>query len=385
MKPTLWILSELFYPEESSTAFILTNIALKLSEKYSVKVIAGEPVYETVKNVSELSNEIEIIRVKGSHIDKNNVLKRIKRAIFLSKHFADELDCKALPEDKVFAVTNPAFNILGISKICEKKNLNLVILVHDVFPENTISAGLLHKWDPIYYYLVKRFNKAYKCANKIITIGDDMSSVIRDKIKTKETNVISIPNWANTDSLSQQDFVNTDKIIIKFAGNIGRVQGIETILNIIKKVNNSELEFVFQGNGACKSVIQNYDGGNVIYKAAYKRFEEQSVLSEGTIGLVSLDAQMFGLGVPSKTYNLMACGRPVLFIGPAESEIYKLVNSNDIGWAFDIKNEMAIISFLDSLSIKQFEVFREKGNKARRYAEEVLSKEKILNRFLEEV
>lgn len=385
MKPRLWIVSELFYPEETSTAFILTNIAIRLSEKYDIKVIAGESVYETVEKSSQLPLNIEILHVKGSRIDKNNIFQRIKRAFFLSRRFAKILKSYAKVGDKVFTVTNPAFNILAISKICKKKKLKLVLLVHDVFPENTISAGLLHENSILYYCLLKRFNIAYNCASKIIAIGDDMKSVIQTKLKSKKIPVISIPNWANTDTIESYPIIKKEKIIVKFAGNIGRVQGIKKILDILNNVDNSCLEFVFQGNGACKLLIENFEKENVNYKTSYQRSEEQKVLSECTIGLVSLDSEMFGLGVPSKTYNLMACGRPVLFIGPKDSEVYNLVKQNDIGWAFDINNEKEIVTFLNTISLSEFVSFEEKGKRARKLAEEKFSRDIILNKFFEEV
>ena len=79
-KTTLWIVSELFYPEESSTAFILTNIAIKLKEKYIVNVITGNPIYETVKeNDGNLLDGINLFRLDGQLINKNNIIGRLKR------------------------------------------------------------------------------------------------------------------------------------------------------------------------------------------------------------------------------------------------------------------------------------------------------------------
>ncbi len=384
MKPTLWIVSELFYPEESATAFILTNIALKMTEKYSVKVITGEPVYETVQSAIDLP-EIEIYRIKGSRIDKNNVLKRIKRALFLSKYFADELSHKAKTNDNVLAVTNPAFNILSIAKVCKNKKLNLIILAHDIFPENTIPAGLLSRYNPVYHILVRKFNKAYSIAKKIIALGEDMKQVIREKVKSSHTEIVVISNWANNTDLSSSPYQQREKIIVKFAGNIGRVQGIPKILEIIKDVKNPNVQFIFQGGGACKALLQNCGLVNVEYRLPYQRTEEQEVLAECTIGLVSLDSNMFGLGVPSKTYNLMACGRPILFIGPANSDIYNLVKKNNIGWAFDIDDKSAIISFLNSLKLDDFNSFTEKGLLARSIAENTLAKETILKKIADEI
>lgn len=56
------------------------------------------------------------------------------------------------------------------------------------------------------------------------------------------------------------------------------------------------------------------------------------MLSACHIALVTLQDGMYGLGVPSKTYNILASGRPVLFFGPKDSEIDLLVREKQIGY-----------------------------------------------------
>ena len=60
---------------------------------------------------------------------------------------------------------------------------------------------------------------------------------------------------------------------------------------------------------------------------------------------------MLGLGVPSKTYNLLALGKPILYIGDPKSELDILIKENNIGWSFNWEEEAAIIEFLNGLSI----------------------------------
>ena len=73
------------------------------------------------------------------------------------------------------------------------------------------------------------------------------------------------------------------------------------------------------------------------------------MLNQCDLALVTLNSAMYGLGVPSKTYNNMEAGKPVLFIGPEKSEIYNEVINNDITFTFDDKDK--IIDFLQNLSL----------------------------------
>ena len=213
-----------------------------------------------------------------------------------------------------------------------------------------------------------------------------MTSVIESKLDKKNNiSVFSISNWSNIDDLQYTPLREFDRIEIKFAGNIGRVQGIQYVLNIIKNVENPCVHFVFQGSGACADVVRKCKSENISYYPSYKRSDEQNVISECTIGLVSLANGMFGLGVPSKTYNLLACGRPIIFLGPKDSEIYNLVKKYDIGWAFDINQSDEIIAFFNNLSLDDFSKLNEKCIKSRYIAENFFSKDVILNEFLEKI
>ena len=76
-KEKLWIITELFYPEKTSTAYILTEIAKVLSEKYEIHVLCGNPVYDNNDNECELEN-ITVHRLDGKVINKDNKIQRLK-------------------------------------------------------------------------------------------------------------------------------------------------------------------------------------------------------------------------------------------------------------------------------------------------------------------
>ena len=109
-KIKLWIFTELFYPEETSTSYILTKIANRLSQKYNVEVVCGEPVYGKNEKTTYFSvdSSIKISRVKSFKGNKDNTLSRIFRFLTLSISFFLKLIFSVKKNDKVFIVTNPA-------------------------------------------------------------------------------------------------------------------------------------------------------------------------------------------------------------------------------------------------------------------------------------
>ena len=54
-------------------------------------------------------------------------------------------------------------------------------------------------------------------------------------------------------------------------------------------------------------------------------------LASGAVHLVTLRPGMPGLLVPSKIYGILAAGRPALYVGPKEGEVFDVVRQGDCG------------------------------------------------------
>ncbi len=73
-RKTLWVVTELYYPEETSTGYYLTRIAEGLTDEYEVKVLCGQPNYSArgVRAAKrEIHKRVEIFRSFGTTLDKN--------------------------------------------------------------------------------------------------------------------------------------------------------------------------------------------------------------------------------------------------------------------------------------------------------------------------
>lgn len=394
----LWIATELFYPEQTSTSFILTKIANRLSEKYSVKVVCGEPVYDKESKTSEsfvLNRNVFVHKIKGWLGNKNSLLFRTLRFVFLSLSIFFYLLKNVKRGEKVLIVTNPAPLVLLISILKKIKKIELIILVHDVFPENTVPAGILKSGSLLYKCVKRIFDKAYSTADKLIVLGRDMQKVIENKIKkyTNISKITIIENWGDIygiypiskekvfDSISPMN----GKIVFQYAGNIGRVQGLLELLEIIKCVDNEKLAFYFVGEGGVKKTMVDYVRThhlkNVYFDGSYSREDQLSVLNKADVAFVSLAEGMFGLGVPSKAYNILASGKPILYIGEENSEIDLLIKEKKVGYSFKHHQKEELIRFFNHFDEKSVKDMEHKKENARKAAEENFSEEIILNKF----
>jgi glycosyltransferase involved in cell wall biosynthesis len=296
----------------------------------------------------------------------------------------------------VLLATNPAPLLISAGLIKRWKKIQLHILVHDVFPENTIPAQLFKNKKSITYRLIKTFfDRAYAKADHLIAIGRDMKEVLFEKTKkfNKKLPVSVVTNWSNPieNTLNIQKInskskkVNEGKIVLQYSGNIGRVQGLEDLIEAFVLSNNPSIHLIIRGTGALYTTIEKLISTNnlknITLLGSYSRNEENEVLLNCDISIVSLSKGMFGLGVPSKTYNLLSAGKPILFIGDPNSEISLMVKEFDIGWSIDINKKEDLTKFFNDLGSKNMHDIQSKGQKARLLAENQFEEKNILTQF----
>lgn len=371
---TLWIVTELFPPDETSTSYILGEIANAMVKKYRVRVICGPEIYDKRKKLDksnrfQLDPSIEVMRADGADLDKNTAKGKTLSFLLISKRLLALAKENIKKEDKVLMVTNPAPLVVLMSRLKRKRGFKWHVLVHDVFPENTKPAGFKL---PMYGLFKKMFDKAYSRADQLIVLGRDMKCVFEEKISLSKGARISpkitiIENWADIEGIKPQPMPE-GKIALEYAGNIGRVQGLSKVIEELPR----DVELHLYGTGSMEKNLKAIKHSNVFFHGPYYRSQQNEVLAACHIAIVTLEEGMYGLGVPSKTYNILASGRAVMFFGPKDSEIDLLVREKGIGYCgwpkIWNKEELAAM-----------------GMKAREVAVRDYSKEIILNKFLKEI
>lgn len=400
-KNKLWIVTELFYPDQTSTSYILSLIANAFVDKYDVGVITDSGFYQTNKSDSTsqftINSKLKIMRVNSRNFDKNKISQRILKMILLTFKFFKILWKNAQKGDKVLIVTNPAPFLIFASFLKKVRKFDLYILVHDVFPENAIPAGVIkNKRTLVFRLLSFVFNRAYSKADVLIVLGRDMKEIVQKKIISyhSKPSICIVENWGDVKNIFPSDELpelikkrhENNNITIQYAGNIGRVQGLQNFIKKMSLTRNEKIIFDLWGDGAMRqdleSLVQRSDlQDRVNFCGIYSRDEHNKVLNSTDLALVTLASGMYGLGVPSKTYNILAAGKPILFIGDLKSEISLMISEEQIGYCFDSNDNQGIIRFLDNISLADLPAFQKMGLKARKIVEEKYSEEVIINKF----
>ena len=392
----IWIITELYYPTLNSTGYYMTEIAEYLAKNnQDVNVLCSNLTYNTnlVTTIkSEVRNKVRINRVLLKQIDKNNFIFRILRLTNASiKLFIKSL-LLISRKDRVLIVTNPAFLILLMPMLKLIKGIKYDLLVHDIFPENLVAIKKMKSSSLIYKLIKFLFDFSYSKAENCIVIGRDMEKIVKEKIGDK-SNITLIPNWAEVDKIFPVNKNDTNminllnlqgKFIFQFAGNLGHAQGLKNILDAISLIKNEHLHFLFIGSGAMESEIKLAAKNSLLKNISLIGFQDRSnqndFLNACDVALITLSDGMLGLGVPSKAYNIMAAGKPILIIADNASEISMCVKEYNLGWIVE-PNNPKLLSDTFEMIYKDFSSGKVNIENSRIVAEKYFAKDIILSQY----
>lgn len=385
------IVSEYFYPRNRPDSYFMTEISRIIAKALSgnIKIICNS----NLNDANELDfAQNKIIRLHENILDKDNLFSRILKFIISTIKLSFTTFKSLQSEDKLFTVTNPAFLLVVFALFKKIKKFHYTLLVYDVFPENLIAIGLI-KENSLLYKITKRiFDWAYSQTDLLVVIGRDMEELIANKTQGKVPLTL-IPNWCDVETVIPsskknneiiQQFRLEENIVFSFTGNFGRAQGIERLLNVASLVTNPYFKLIFIGDGAMRPSIEQYikknPNGNVLYAGAYPSSEQNIFLNACDVAVISLDNNMYGLGVPSKSYYNMAAKKPLFFIGHQDSEISQVINEYQIGWSCSSADNKDIAIMIDRIC-EQKDNFDTFGDISRQVANEKFSKPVILEKY----
>lgn len=392
-----WLVSEYYYPVVVTTGYYVTEIAEYLAAKgLDVGVITSNNIYYA----SDVSSNLVVEQYHGVHIyrkvhrqiNKDDNKKRVLRLLSLSFSFFWMSLRQIKKGDRVIILTNPAFFLLFMPLVRAITGCKYHILVHDIFPENLSSLGKVNHKGLLYGLLKGVFDKAYSKADSLISIGRDMSSVLEAKTKGR-TSIKLITNWSDVDEVIPVNKETTETynrikdfaegcVLFQFAGNLGKAQGLDNVMTAISKVKSDEARFLFVGAGAKLNDVNRFAelDNKTISLGFVSRGLQNDFLNACDVGIVTLADGMYGLGVPSKSYNIMATGRPILYIGEEDSEIAICVKKYDIGWVVRPNDPIALKEQIERIVMER-DTLAEKGLRAREVAENVFSKNVVLEQY----
>ncbi len=298
------------------------------------------------------------LRVKLDTIcayDRSSFIKRTKSWIISTAQILWKLWTKYRKYD-VFLVSNPptAAFTMAFSRNRYKS------LIYDIYPDGLVSGGFLSMNNPfirLWAWYNKRF---FKKAERVFTITDGMADRLSKYVD--KTKIEVVPIWynpalrridkADNEFIKQQNLEG--KFIVMYSGNIGKTHNVELLVDVAELMKEDEdIVFVIIGEGWAKKRIAEKIGHlklTNIHLLTYQplNFISHS-LSSADLSYVSLDEQISTVSVPSKIYNSLFVGSPLICIASEKAELTRIVNKYNVGKCFADINALQIAEYITEL------------------------------------
>lgn len=248
--------------------------------------------------------------------------------------------------DIVMALTTPPFISLIAIIIGRLRGMRVVALVQDVYPDVAVSLGAL-KEKGVLTNLLRRLNRlTLRCADRIVVLGECMRErILRAAGLDVSSRIDIIHNWADGGEIKplngeKNPFIEAHNLegrfIVLFSGNLGHVNEFATVLEAAALLKDREdILFLFIGDGAMANEIRGFSEKRRLRNIRMLPYQPRDVLRHSLVAgdahLVTLAEGLAGMSVPSKTYGIMAAGRPLLFVGDTKSTAAQLVKKYGCG------------------------------------------------------
>ncbi len=224
------------------------------------------------------------------------------------------------------------------------RGVRVLLNVQDIHPDLSIESGILRNRSAI------RFAQAlekwvYRISDHILVIGDGFLRNLLDKgVPRKKLTVI--PNWVDTDFLKPYPKDNPvsrryelrDKFVVMYSGtiSISSNRALERVLEAAAALRGEkDVAFVIVGEGLKKAELQAKAAAMGVDNVRFLPFQPYAdlpeLLASSDVLLVPLDKEKSQMSVPSKLYNFLAAGRPILGLAPENSEVAALIQRNRCG------------------------------------------------------
>jgi glycosyltransferase involved in cell wall biosynthesis len=345
---SVWVISELYYPEQNATGHFLTGIAEALVDEVgSVSVLCAQPSYNQRGIKAPWVEEyhgVSIRRCWSTTCDPKKIWGRLLNFATTSLSIGRRVLFSIKRGDKVLVVTNPPLLPFLVRIACWLKGAKFVLLVHDVYPDVFVPLGLLKPEHPLYRMMSWVNGKLYASSHAVVALGRDMARLVEDKSKGRAHFAV-IPNWGDVDVILPtgkqentllQELGLVDKFVVHYSGNHGRTHDLLSLVESASELQGrDDIHFLFIGEGSGKAeAVERAKAlslSNVTFRTFVDRSELNTSLNASDVSVVAFKKGMAGISVPSRLYNLMAAGKPILAVVDDASEVADVIREAELG------------------------------------------------------
>lgn len=383
MPKKILLLTQWFDPEPTFKGLVFARELVK--NGFDVEVVTGFPnypggiVYEGYKIKflqSEFIDGVHITRVALYPNHDSSALRRIFNYISFASTSLIYCLFFAKKADVVYAYHPPL--TVGIVAVLIRffRRTPVVYDIQDMWPDTLRATGMINN-EKVLTLIDKITKWVYKKVDRIVVLSPGFKKILIER-GVPESKIEIIPNWCDEESLAKpvtaetSPFSKDKRFKIVFAGNMGKAQSLDTIMEAaaILQEQGVAVLFVMVGGGVeierVKSVYKNKGLTNIEFYPPVPMSQVGTYLSNADALLVHLkNDSLFEITIPSKTQAYMLAGKPILMGVNGDSA--DIIREAGAGIVFEPENATSMAAAIIELKNKGKDLLNDFGRNAKEY------------------
>lgn len=388
------IISQYYHPDVTAAAFRIKEMADILSSKgHQISVITATPH----KGIIQLSEKIDDakIEVRRLPIIKYYGMGKFNYIIHYVSFMVNVIFyyiIKLCPRYDFVLATSPPLTVgLAGLLISTLGGAKFILDIRDIWPDSAVVAGQLNKNNKLYALGKFLEQYLYQKADLIACVSKPMAEYINSFLTRDKVDVIynGVPQkYLQLESYAiegDMDFFQRDKLNITYLGNMGYLQNLSIILEVAKQIKGKMDDVIFYlvGDGVERPKLEktkvDYCLDNVVILGPVLKKQAMQLMRKSSALFFQLkDDTIMEKTVPSKVFDYMTAGKPILFgIKGEGKEILEKIKGNIY---FKPDSTVSFIKSVQKLK-KNFKQLSKDAGGNRVVVEKYYTREKMVERL----
>jgi len=359
------LINQFYPPDLAPTGVKLEAVANALAQRgHEVSVICSRQWYAgAVKEPPAYlaPDNVTVVRLAASGVARNSLGQRVREySRFAGRCFWKVLTASPRP-DVVIVMSSPPYIGTVVSAACMFRRIPVAHWIMDAYPEALFAAGLVRR-DGLPGRLLKFLMRStLKRSRLAVTVGREVAEVLAglggavavDLVeRVGGSSAVGVVYWSSlwadghvqaepTAAAVQEVRRNRrwrdGEVVFLYSGNLGRGHIIEDFLRAaLLPAGPLPVKWIFAGEGMRAGEVARFQADHPaapIEILPYCSPDELPLhLRAADVHMASLDPKWERVMLPSKLQNILAAGRPVLFVGNPDGTMGRWVRESGAGW-----------------------------------------------------
>ncbi|MGH2750693.1 MAG: glycosyltransferase family 4 protein [Actinomycetota bacterium] len=263
-----------------------------------------------------------------------------------------------------------------------------VVVCQDVFPDIAVALGKMRS--PFAIAVWRKLNRRLRRrAARVIVVGRDMRMKLQRE-GLPEDKLVYIPNWAAPQVVDKRATAEvrehqrwSGRFVVMHAGNVGIAQNLMVVIEAAELLRGDpDILFVFMGDGAAKPRLEQEVTrrrlDSVKFLPYQPKAQAQAVMAAADMHLISLAPGLLGCATPSKTYGILATGRPAVAAVEAGSEVALTIEELGCG----MRSEPEPQCLAETIAKMKVSPLDEMGRRGGKGLEERFQRSRLTSRYI---